>query len=101
MAEECAQLFPFGKALLLCLSTDASEALQAGDSEAIRQAIWNVANLYAASIVDGRDLFEIGPTPLHTSDVDYPFPSLNSVTSACERGELWFYGRFWHGKYCC
>ena len=42
-AEECVQLFPFGKAFLASLSEykDASDALQAGDSEAIRQAIWN------------------------------------------------------------
>ena len=87
-AEECVQLFPFGKAFLASLSEykDASEALQAGDSEAIRQAIWNKRTYTPASIVDGRDLFETVSTPLHTSDVDYPFPSLNSVTSGLRAG---------------
>ena len=89
-AEECVQLFPFGKAFLASLSEykDASEALQAGDGEAIRQAIWNKRTYTPASIVDGRDLFETVSTPLHTSDVDYPFPSLNSVTSGLRAGEL-------------
>ena len=89
-AEECVQLFPFGKAFLASLSEykDASDALQAGDSEAVRQAIWNKRTYTPASIVDGRTLFELVSTPLHTSNVDYPFPSLNSVTSGLRAGEL-------------
>ena len=89
-AEECVQLFPFGKAFLASLSEykDASDALQAGDSEAIRQAIWNKRTYTPASIVDGRTLFDLVSTPLHTSDVDYPFPSLNSVTSGLRASEL-------------
>ena len=89
-AEECVQLFPPGKAFLASLSEykDASEALQAGDSEAIRQAIWNKRTYTPASIVDGRTLFDLVSTPLHSSDVDYPFPSLNSVTSGLRKGEL-------------
>ena len=66
-------IFPFGKAFLASLSQykDASDALQAGDGEAIRQAIWNKRTYTPASIIDGRTLFDLVSTPLHTSDVDY------------------------------
>ena len=42
-AEECVGLFPHDKVFLASLGSykDASEALQAGDGEAIRQSIWN------------------------------------------------------------
>ena len=38
---------------------DASEALQAGDGEAIRQSIWNKRSYVPQSIIDGRDLFDL------------------------------------------
>ena len=89
-AEECVQLFPLSKVFLASLGDykDASEALQAGDGEAIRQAIWNKRSYSPKSIVDGRTLFELVSTPLHGRDAEYPFPSLNTITGGLRLGEL-------------
>ena len=89
-AEECVQLFPHGQAFLASLAKykDASEALQANDSDAIRQACWNKRTYTPKSIVDGRDLFDLVSKPLHGKDADYPFPSLNHISSGLRLGEL-------------
>ena len=58
--EECIGLFPHEKVFIASLGSykDASEALQAGDGEAIRQAVWNKKKFIPKSIIDGRDLFD-------------------------------------------
>ena len=89
-AEECVSLFPSSQVYLASLGTykDASEALVAGDSEAIRQAIWNKRAYSPKAIIDGRDLFDLVSTPLHGRDADYPYDDLNSVTGGLRLGEL-------------
>ena len=89
-AEECIGLFPSDKVFLASLGSykDASEALQAGDGEAIRQSIWNKRSYVPQSIIDGRDLFDLVSTPLHGRDADYPFADLNSVSGGLRLGEL-------------
>lgn len=89
-AEECVQLFPANKIFLATLSQykDACEALQAGDTDAIRQAVWNKRTYSPKSIIDGRSLFDLVNTPLHGRDADYPYPDLNQVTGGLRRGEL-------------
>ena len=89
-AEECVGLFPPDKVFLASLGSykDASEAVQAGDGEAIRQSVWNKRSYVPQSIVDGRDLFDLVSTPLHGRDADYPFDDLNSVTGGLRLGEL-------------
>ena len=89
-AEECVQLFPANKIFLATLSQykDACEALQAGDTDAIRQAVWNKRTYSPKSIIDGRSLFDLVNTPLHGRDADYPYPDLNQVTGGLRLGEL-------------
>lgn len=89
-AEECVSLFPSEKVFLASLGTykDPSEALVAGDSEAIRQAIWNKRTYTPQSIIDGRELFDLVSTPLHGRDADYPFDDLNTTTGGLRLGEL-------------
>ena len=52
-AQECAELLPAGKAKIARLEKykDASDALQAGDSEAIRRAIWDAKTYRPDGIV--------------------------------------------------
>ena len=89
-AEECVSLFPSDQVFIATLSSykDASEALQAGDGDAIRQAVWNKRSYVPQSILDGRDLFSLVSSPLHGKDADYPYEKLNKVTGGLRRGEL-------------
>ena len=89
-AEECASLFPADQIFIADLGQykDASEALQANDAEAIRQAIWNKKSYSPKAIIDGRSLFDLVNKPLHGKDADWPFPSLNEVTGGLRLGEL-------------
>ena len=89
-AEECVQLFPHDRVFIASMGQykDASEALQAGDGEAIRQAIWNKRSYTPKNIVDGRTLFDLVSSPLHGRDADYPFDDLNTVTGGLRKGEL-------------
>ena len=89
-AQEAAALFPPDKVFLANLGAhkDASEALQAGDTEAIRQSVWNKRPYLPQAIIDGRELFELVSTPLHGKDADYPYQSLNDVSGGLRLGEL-------------
>jgi len=89
-AQDCVSLFPPDRVFLASLGSykDASDALQANDGEAIRQAIWNKRSYTPQSIIDGRDIFDLVTTPLHGRDADYPFDDLNSVTGGLRLGEL-------------
>jgi twinkle protein len=88
--QECAQLFPPDKVFLANLGQykDASEALQAGDADSIRQAVWNKRSYSPRSIVAGTDLFDLVSKPLHGKDADYPYAGLNALTSGLRLGEL-------------
>ena len=88
--EECINLFPLDKVFIASLGTykDASEALVAGDGDAIRQAIWKAHPYTPKSIIDGRALFDLVSQPLHGRDALYPFPALNDVTGGLRKGEL-------------
>lgn len=89
-AEECISLFPPDRVFLASLGTykDASDAIQAGDFDAIRQSIWNKRSYVPQSIVDGRTLFDLVSAPLHGRDADYPYPALNETTGGLRLGEL-------------
>ena len=89
-AEECTRLFPPDRVFLASLGTykDASEALQAKDSEAIRQAVWNKRRHSPKSLIDGRTLFDLVSSPLRGRDADWPFDDLNTVTGGLRLGEL-------------
>ena len=89
-AEECVSLFPSDQVFIASLAgyKDSSEALMAGDGEAIRQAYYNKRSYVPRSIIDGRDLFDLVSTPLHGRDAEYPFSDLNDVTGGLRLGEL-------------
>ena len=83
-------LFPPEKVFIATLAQykDACEALQAGDTDAIRQAVWNKRKYSPKSIIDGRDIYSLVRAPLHGRDADYPYPDLNEITGGLRLGEL-------------
>lgn len=89
-AESCVSLFPSDQVFIATPAgyKDASEALSARDSEAIRQAVWNKRSYSPKSIINGADLFELVTKPLKGKDADYPYLGLNNLTSGLRMGEL-------------
>lgn len=89
-AVKCAQLFPPDKVKIGSMGAykDASEALQARDGEAIRQAIWNAAPYSPKEIIDGRSLFDVLRRPMVGRDADWPYDGLNTITGGLRLGEL-------------
>jgi len=89
-AEEAASVLPPGKVKIARLEgyKDASEALQANDSEAIRKAIWDATTYRPDGIVDGKSLLETVTTPQAPFDHEYPFKGLNEKLHGIRYGEL-------------
>ena len=89
-AQECAELLPPGKAKIARLEKykDASEALQAGDNEAVRRAIWDAKTYRPDGIVDAKSLLELITTPTPPADHDYPFQGLQDKLHGIRYGEL-------------
>jgi len=87
---ECAALFPADRVFIAPLGNykDASEALVAGDGDAIRQAYFNRKAYMPQAIIDGKDLFDLVSAPLRGKDADYPYAGLNNLTSGLRLGEL-------------
>jgi twinkle protein len=89
--EEAASVLPPGKCKIASLQgdyKDASDALIANDSEAIRRAIWDAKPFRPDGIVDGKSLLELVTTPTPPSDHDYPFQGLQSKLHGIRYGEL-------------
>jgi twinkle protein len=89
-AKEVASSLPPGKTKIAKLNQykDASEALQANDSDAIRKAIWDAKPYRPDGIVDGKTLFEVVTTPQAPHDHEYPFKGLNKKLHGIRYGEL-------------
>ena len=90
-AEEAASVLPPGKCRLALLDPkykDASDALQAGDAEAVRKAIWDATQYQPDGIVDAKSLLELVTTPLPPADYDYPFQGLQTKLHGIRLGEL-------------
>ena len=89
-AEECAQLLRPGQAKIARMEKykDASDALQQGDMEAIRKAIWDAKTYRPDGIVDVKSLKETIITPNPPSAHDYPFKGLNEKLFGIRYGEL-------------
>lgn len=89
-AEEAAGVLPPGKCKIARLEAykDASDALQANDSEAIRRAIWDAKPYRPDGIVDGKALLDLVTTPSPPSDHDYPFTGLQRLLHGIRYGEL-------------
>jgi len=90
-AKDAASVLPPGKAYIGFLEgyKDASDALQAGDSEAIR-AVCNYDHLQyqPEGIVDAKQLLDTIITPSPPSDHDYPFQGLQRKLHGIRYGEL-------------
>ena len=89
-AEDAASVLPPGKVKIARLESykDASEALQANDSEAIRKAIWDAKPYQPDGIVDGKSLLELVTTPEPPCNHEYPFKGLQRKTNGIRYGEL-------------
>lgn len=89
-SEEAAGVLPPGKTKIARLEAykDASDALQANDSEAIRRAIWDAKPYRPDGIVDGKSLLKLVTTPSPPSDHDYPFSGLQRLLHGIRYGEL-------------
>ena len=88
--EEAAGVLPPGKTKIARLEAykDASDALQANDTEAIRRAIWDAKPYRPDGIIDGKSLLDLVTTPSPPSDHDYPFSGLNTKLHGIRYGEL-------------
>ena len=90
-AKEAAGVLPPGKVYIGFLERykDASEALQAGDSEAIR-AVHNYDHkLYQPDgIVDAKTLLDLVTTPSPPADYDFPFQGLQTKLHGIRAGSL-------------
>ena len=90
-AKECAAVLPPGKVYTGFLDgyKDASEALQAGDTEAIRAVCNYDHQQYTPDgIVDAKDLLEVVTTPSPPADHDYSFQGLQTKLHGIRFGEL-------------
>ena len=89
-AEDAAGVLPPGKVKIARMEAykDPSDALQAGESESIRVAIWNAKPFRPDGIVDGKSLLEIVTTPTKPFDHEYPFNGLNKKLHGIRYGEL-------------
>jgi len=88
--EEAANVLPPGKVKIARLENykDASDALQANDSEAIRRAIWDAKSYQPDGIINGKDLLDIVTTPEPPCNHEYPFTGLQTKTHGIRYGEL-------------
>ena len=88
--EETASVLPPGKVKIARLQgfKDASDALQAGDAEAIRKAIWDAKSFRPDGIVDAESLRDLVTTPQKPFDHEYPFKGLNEKLHGIRYGEL-------------
>jgi twinkle protein len=89
-SEEAAAVLPPGKCRIARLQAykDASDALQANDSDAIRRAIWDAKPYRPDGIVDGKSLLELVTTPSPPANHDYPFSGLQQLLHGIRYGEL-------------
>ncbi len=90
-ANEAASVLPPSKTYIGFLDDfkDASEALQAGDTEAVRAVCnYNHAQYRPDGIVNAKNLLELVTTPEPPSDYDYPFPTLNEKLQGIRRKSL-------------
>lgn len=90
-AIDCAQVLPPGKVYIGALEDykDASEALQAGDSESIRAVCNYDHELYRPDgIIDGKTILDLVTKPSKPCDHEYPFTGLQKLTHGVRYGEL-------------
>lgn len=89
--EEAASVLPPGKCKIASIQgdyKDASDALIANDTEAIRRAIWDAKAFRPDGIIDGKTLLDLVTTPSPPQDHDYPFGGLQRLLHGIRYGEL-------------
>ena len=89
--QEAASVLPPGKVTIANLNhdyKDASDALMAGDGQAICKAIWDAKPYRPDGIVSGKDLLELVTTPNPPNDHEYPYDGLNAKLHGIRYGEL-------------
>ena len=89
--EQVAAVLPQGTVKIAHLADDykdASDALQAGDADAIRRAIWDAKPYEPDGIVSAKSLLDAVTTPSLPCDHEYEFPGLQSMTHGIRYGEL-------------
>ena len=89
-AKDAAGVLPPGKVKIACLHgfKDASDALQAGQAQAIKEAIWNASSYRPDGIVEAKSLLEQILKPNEEGLYEYPFKGLNSKLHGIRLGEL-------------
>lgn len=91
-AKECAPVLPAGRVKIgsMGLYKDPSEALQARDPDAIRQAIWNATPYRPDGIVaaNSGELFDLVMAPSPPCDHTYPWPGLQDMLHGIRYQEL-------------
>jgi twinkle protein len=89
-AKDAAGVLPPGKVKIACLHDfkDASDAIQAGQAQAIREAIWNAAPYRPDGIVEAKSLLEVITTPNPPCAHEYPYKGLQQKLHGIRYGEL-------------
>ena len=89
-AQEAASILPPGKVKIARLESykDASEALQANDTETLRKAIWDAKPYRPDGIIEGKALLSLIRQPTPPADHDYPFKGLQDKLHGIRYREL-------------
>ena len=89
-AKEAANVLPPGKVKIARLNDykDASEALQAGDRNALTRAYWDAKPYSPDGIVEGKEMYDLVTTPLPPHDYDYPWQGLQRILHGIRGSEL-------------
>jgi twinkle protein len=89
-AKDAASVLPPGKCKIARLDDwkDASDALQAGEAQKIREAIWNAKPFRPDGIVEAKNLLEVITTPNPPCAHEYPYAGLQSKLHGIRFGEL-------------
>lgn len=89
-AKDAASVLPPSKTKIARLEAykDASDALQARDTDAIKQAIWNASAYRPDGIVEGKNLLEQILKPNEDGLYEYPFQGLQQKLHGIRPGEL-------------
>lgn len=91
-AEECAALFPPGKAAIWHIPhKDASEMLVAGEKGALIDAIWSAKPWRPDGLVSITEAAERAMTPIERG-LDWPWPRLTEATYGIRRSEVYCFG---------
>jgi twinkle protein len=89
--EEAASVLPPGRVFIARMDKfkDASDALQAGEIEALRKLLrWDYSPYRPDGIVDARTLLELVTTPNPPHDYEYRQTGLNNLLHGIRHGEL-------------